>query len=699
MALEFIYVLIAILGVAVGLDWALLRWLRRARHVDAPGPRVKVLGVESPALTWLRYGRAPRYQISTTDWARARTRLAPLAEVGAIAAWALWVGRAYLNSEISVWPGGLDFTLNVQGYFPWTLLTRCGACVFWNGFVNGGVPALVELVAAILHPLFIAAILLWGVLNGVKYMVAAALILAGVAQWWLARVMRLSLVPRLWSAAMAVVGGHLAGRMENGLVEVIFSAASCALVIPIALELALHGRRRSAIVFGVLLGLALLAGQGYMQIGLVLCILPALVVFLFDDAFRLRPVWKEFALGGLIAILIAGALWVPLAHFWPNFAKPDDPGFAAVQPLEYLPLNLVIRDRAFYGLDALIKFPWPALYINYIGWVPVGLALLAFRLIPAEGRRTLVFMALAIVFVYLTAGGVTLKALAPIAPLLRSVRHPSEISSMAVPLLLALAAWGLDLLLKLRWPQLTLTLAPGAALTVSAAWIVLALPLGWAVRSAYDFGQNWLTTYRLPREYFRAIPTLASAEARWVEAPYADWNFATVAFDNGLKVSNTYRPWWWKDRPPPPPSLQATRDPVDAASPNFLGRTEVFNLVAQPDNLYAYVDTGAQRVPCRATALGGNIDVDCQTDAPGILTVHENHWTGWTAARDGFASQLGEGQWLSTAAPAGSHRYTFRYRPWDVPLGLVLTLIGLALAVRLWWGAPSASAQAQPAPG
>jgi hypothetical protein len=45
---------------------------------------------------------------------------------------------------------------------------------------------------------------------------------------------------------------------------------------------------------------------------------------------------------------------------------------------------------------------------------------------------------------------------------------------------------------------------------------------------------------------------------------------------------------------------------------------------------------------------------------------------------------LNAGTWLSVAAPAGTHHYEFRYRPWDVPVGAGLTLIGLALAVWVW---------------
>jgi hypothetical protein len=116
------------------------------------------------------------------------------------------------------------------------------------------------------------------------------------------------------------------------------------------------------------------------------------------------------------------------------------------------------------------------------------------------------------------------------------------------------------------------------------------------------------------------------------------------------------------------------------------------NIVAHPENEYALVETSGGLVPCRAQAQGGDIDVDCQTAAPGQLTVRENFFSGWSVRRDGAAAALGAGPWLTVQAPAGEHHYTFRYRPWDAPLGILLSLAGLALAVWLWFRPAAAAA-------
>ena len=76
--------------------------------------------------------------------------------------------------------------------------------------------------------------------------------------------------------------------------------------------------------------------------------------------------------------------------------------------------------------------------------------------------------------------------------------------------------------------------------------------------------------------------------------------------------------------------------------------------------------------------------MDCEAESAGALTVQENLVSGWTARVDGTRVALGRGPWLNVQAPAGRHHYVFRYRPWDVPVGLGLTLGGMAMAA--WMG-------------
>lgn len=636
-------------------------------------------------------GNAWRQQLLDAVYtARHRISWGTWAELGVIVLWALFVGRAYLSMDPTMWPHGNEFPFAIQSHYIWDLLPRCGICVFWNGFMNGGAPAFVELHGAPLHPLVILTTLLAGAINGTKITLIICLVAVGLGQWWLASVMQLGRTARLWSAALAVVGGHLAGRMDAGVFAVVLSTAMASLVIAPALELALTGRRRSAVLLGVTLALTLLSGQGYLQLGLLFGLFPALLLLLFDKKWTLRSTWKEFLLAGLLAVTLAGILTVPLLHFAPQVDKFRDPELRSAQPLEYIILNFLIRDVPFYRSNALFKQPYPYLYVNYISWVPLLLAIAALRLAPRPMPRRLLFFLLAIGLILLASSGATFKYFSPLMPgFMAGIQNPSLIAGLAVPLILGLAAWGLDLLLKLQWPKLTADLATGHTLSINTSWIFLAFPLLWAILSAGELGQPWLSLVPEKPNLDRVLRAMEPETAQWIAPPFGENFWNPVALQSGLKLTRALRPWWWKGREKPSPYIEGTRDPTAPKDPAYIETVDDIHLLLHPENEYAFVEAADRPIPCQATALGGQIDVTCQNKVDGTLVVREYTWTGWRAYRDGERVPLDEGPWLSVSAPAGEHHYAFRYRPWDVWAGLLSTLGGIGWAIWLWIRSPN----------
>ena len=61
----------------------------------------------------------------------------------------------------------------------------------------------------------------------------------------------------------------------------------------------------------------------------------------------------------------------------------------------------------------------------------------------------------------------------------------------------------------------------------------------------------------------------------------------------------------------------------------------------------------------------------------------ERNLPGWKAWQEDSRTELFDGTWLSVAAPAGEHTFHFRYLPWDVFLGLLLSAAGWGLAIFL----------------
>ena len=633
--------------------------------------------------------------MTDTGPARALTKqhLWDLAELVFIVLWGLWVGKAYLNFDPTVWPTGRELGMVIRTHYVWTLLPRCGDCVMWNGFVNGGAPAFAELQGAVLHPLVIVATLFFGGINGAKVILLACLILAGWAQWWLAKVMGLGRLPRLWSAAMAVVGGHLAGRMEHGVVELVLSTAMCSLVIPAALDLALTGRRRSAVALGIILALALLSGQVYMQIGLFLSILPAFFVCFISEGSRRRRLLKAVMLAGTLAVLLTASFWLPLLHFMPNFAKDTDPFFRSVQPLEYLPLNLVIRDLAFYYNSQMLgRLPYPYLYVTYIGWVPILLSLVPLGLTSRDKFRQLFALLLSIGLVYLCAGAVTLRLFEPLFPgLAANIRYPTVISGLAVPLVLGLAGWGLEHLVRwlrerfpltARWPRTVYSLN---------IWPLLWLPfLLFSLWPVYTFSLTWLGTRKISPDKYQVVQMLKTESTQWVSLPSGEHFWTPLAIEAGLKTTNAASPWSWNSRSDISPYIAAVRE-ATAQGHDLETIPGDISIERYPQNGYAFVKTDSGKTACTAVALGGHIDVDCVTDGPGYLSVQENAWSGWQAWCDDTPMALMDEPILTVPALSGGHHYTFRYRPWDVPIGLFVTAIGIVLASWLWWRPMAAS--------
>lgn len=638
----------------------------------------------------------PPDKAAPVEQSRSRLRVVvqPLVELAAIIAWAFWVGRDLLNSDPTMWPLGGDIQLHASFAYVWYWFSKCGACVAWNGMSNGGVPAFAEQLGGILHPIMPAAVLLFGPLEGFKVSIVASLAMAGIAQWWLARVMGLGVVPRLWAAALVVVGGHLAALLAGGWSIMVLSTAASSLVLAPGVQLGLTGSRRAAVLLGIMLGLAILTGHGYMQMGLLLAVLPPFVLFWFDEKYRLKPVWKEYLLAGGIALLISAVYWLPLFHFWPNVDKPFNPEFSGVQPLEYQPLNLVIRDRSFVTMEVLGQKSIFAYHAYYIGWIPILLAIAGLVLAPRTRTRLLLYFVSAILLVYLVAAAVTPGWIAQVFPSILGMRHPMVIAALAIPLIVGLSAWGLDGLIKLPWPRIGLSLASSGTTRISTA-VILAVPLWWSLSSAYDYSKPLLILTPIPPPYFNTLQKVKPATTEWIKTPYGDMNWFSsgLATDPTLKwvLSKEHRSWSWHARELPSAQVNIVRDPAGVDKSRIVATVDGNYIVTDPTANYASVKTPTSVAKCSATASAGNIDVDCATSQDGALVVQENNWNGWSAQVDGAPVSLLDGQWLSVAAPAGAHHFEFRYRPWDVTVGLMLLAIGLVLAGVLWWrsGAPA----------
>lgn len=644
--------------------------------------------------THLRTGFTHWRERITAVWMPALTKPATLLLIGEIwmvVIWAFFAGRTLMNFDSTFWPAGYEFPLSVRANFFWSNAQRCGLCALWNGNMNGGYPALIDLQGAVLHPLVALPTLLFGVVNGGKLSVILAMALGGLAQLWLGRLLGLGVPARIWAALLAVVAGSLTGRMENGLVVLVVSSASAALAIPAGLNLAMRPGPRSGVIFALVLASAALSGQGYLQIGLAAAILPMLLVYILTGREQRKPALVTLGLSLGLTILLAAVLLVPLLANSGTTVKDIDLEFKSVQPLEYMPLNLLIRDPQFFRSDALTKLPYPYLYINYIGWIPVLLAFVSLAFVPASRKRLYFFFAGAVTLVYLVSTMVLPRLLLGMIAeeILASVRHPTLIASLAVPLVLGLSAWGLDGLLR-SGPVVNFQWSPEESRSLHLSAVLLVVPLVWSLFSAYQFSAIWLGQIQQPVESRAIFKDAGLAPAQWTQMLSGELYWSITAPQAGIKLTEAFHPWHLTNRSMPPAQVLLDRATIEAAPGLTVDVVDGMYVARSATAQYASVllNNKNEIVPCQANAVGGNIDVLCDLPAPGVLTVYEHSWRGWTAWMGGQRTGLIPGEWLSVLMPAGKTVVSLRYQSLDFLIGLAITLVGWGLLMG-WLGRPA----------
>ncbi|MGI8477818.1 MAG: hypothetical protein ACR2OO_15815, partial [Thermomicrobiales bacterium] len=341
------------------------------------------------------------------------------------------------------------------------------------------------------------------------------------------------------------------------------------------------------------------------------------------------------------------------------------------------------------------KMLFPYLYINHTGGVVFVLAVFGFiRLARARPRIAWFLLAWA-VSTFWIASADPLRMLRDVAKPLPSVwsfvvgiRNPPLIARLAIPAILGLAAVGVDEVVRSRkrWPQCLIGVASPVSGRVFRVGfdtgLVAAALLLFALNDVKDHARIWISTAPTPAEMAPVLDRLRTPDAQWVNTPFGEQAWLGRAISRNLKISAAGIVWHWKDRPEPEPVLEASwvgpPPGMDLASkPN-----DISIYRAPPGREYAAVehDDGSRSV-CTAQSRGGDIDVACDTTLPGTLVVQENFSPDWTAEINGASKPVRqEGRAMTMAVPAGHATIALRYRPWDVPVGLALMTLGVAVA-------------------
>ncbi len=620
-------------------------------------------------------------------------------EIAVVLAWTYFFTQALFDLDSNNFPLGREFSWGIEPNFAWQRLLECGGCIFWNGNFQGGQPSFASPMSSFLHPLVFVTTAVWGVVNGGKMALAGSFFLAGLSQWFLGRVLGLGRVARVWGALAAVTGGHIAARMELGVFGVILSTATFPLVLALFLWLKKSPGNRRSVLLGASLAVLALGGQGYLQAGAGMVFLLGLLglrVFYWNPG--QARFFRYFGKSLLLAAILAAPFLIPFIHFLPNFGKTIDPSFSAAQSMGLSALNLVINDYGFYKIEALGRPAFPAHYILYIGWIPVLLAILALRENFKTERGEQVFLLVVLVFAAFWVGSAGfLKLLIRLSPItwfdqfLMGLRFPSFMLGLAIPPLLALSAIGADRLLQQKTPELSLGIsnseAKEAAFKFPLTWLLIPV-LALAIQSEFEMNSRFMVTTPIAPHVELVMQGLDEnlSDSQWVNLPFGEQFWIQPALGRGYKIGFDFtRTWTWPERLPPSPYLEINygNPPPGLENISVVAGLQLHRSTSGPNYARVEHDDGTLSA-CTAQSAWGNIDVRCTLNRPGTLRVQEYVFSGWRARVDGETAALEESVWLEVGLPAGDSTVEFRYRPWDAPLGILVSLAGIVWAAWDW---------------
>ena len=599
-------------------------------------------------------------------------------EILLLGLWVLWVGRDYLNFDPQMWPIGREFGVQVISHNFWNLLRECGNCALWNGSINGGFPALADTFGSAFHPFVMITTLLFGIVNGVKVATLIALWVMGISQWGISKLLGARGFIRFWSGALTIVGGHSLGRLELGAFGIMLSTSMAVLTIYSVLNFYKKKTKNATLLLALSVALLSLAGHGYFQVAILSWIL---IIFLLMINKLSPDTRKKFVIGLTLGLLMACVIIIPSIHFLPNVDKYGDEA-GIHQALEYIPLNLVIRDWDFYLNISLAKPPFPYLTNLYISWIPVLLAMLVLGLPKEKGKPYLFMLTIGLIYFLILSSGLPFQWISKLFPFVAGIRHTQLIAGLLGPVIIGIAAYGAEMLLQTEWPSINLSYSSGKQLFTAASSWLLIIPLIFSITSSYKFNTPFIKL-DFKHDIYKIIEELPNINNNWFEPPYGDQKWVLPSIERGYKVTHAGYPWWWKGRLNPAPYFQMTDgDPIEGMVPSRPATT--IPTYFDPNNLYASIHSSGINKPCTAMKSGGYISVECQNSEPGLLVIQENNWVGWKAWRDGQRVNIRGEDLIIVEAIKGDHSYTFKYIPLDAYIGIGLSTIAILVCLFLW---------------
>jgi hypothetical protein len=544
--------------------------------------------------------------------------------------------------RIDAWGiGDWDQHQFLYGVSRWAIADK-GEWPFWNPFACGGGPLLADPQSPAFYPLF-AFVLLFGVVPGLKILIAIHAALGSFGAWLFARRLGCGALSAWLPAAAYGCSSAYALHLATG--HATWMAMAYA---PLALA-ALHAgfeRLPRAGLAGAAAAMIVFLGNGYLLV--YLFVFAGIWAACESIATRSWRPLLAVAVMGLSASGIAAVKILPFIDFAGRVTSSDVADASGGGPV-LIWHALLGRDQslgAYEGLHSGQAWRWWE-YGAYVGpVVPFLAALYAFRRFRCAW--TLLAPAAAAILLALGSGwGIwdLLRAM----PGFAALRVPSRGIVFAVLFLgtmagLQIAEW------EARVPRALL----------AAAIAIAALDIGWVGRAS--FSEAFVVEPRpvaSPGDFHQRIGRKDFTKARDpVSGRYTSaYTDMYPAFLSGIGTVNCY------DRFHLPVAAQPSALPAGGANPRYRGEAWI-----------------AGEGDARLTEIGGDrITVEIDGAARGSLVVNQNFDDGWRAG-DGRPVVAREGL-LSVEVAAADRVVVLRYTPPGFFAGAALSLLASAVVV------------------
>jgi hypothetical protein len=646
--------------------------------------------------------------------------------------WAIIIAVAYAYCAVTL----LDFDplqlqqtgeQNNEGFgnlLAQTSLSHFGQVPLWNPFSTTGFPYAGDLNNYFWSPVATLPVILWGAINGMKVSVFIGFIIAGLGQWYLAKVCGLRGIFRLWASLTFMLSGGLALFWRVGWVYLFLGAVWFPWVFA-SFWVALHKKTRSSLIFcAFTVAMTFLTGGGYYPFYLLVTALVILIVAYLTS----EPILRKSMLPRALVISLMSAGFVAV-YLFPSLGG----------------LKLINR---VYGLDVTQNGSQPVLYamMNYLiavpewrdanilgtangwNWFYLGpLSIVAlFFLLPAFRKRRyrpelIAMLALtAIMLLWEANRYAPVKYIYDLIPFLYTLRFPNRLLVIAAsPLLIAggisfqviyerIQKWAKQYALLLRGRNNKTIIDLNSQVLITLTFILL-------------FFLSVRDTYRVNKpEAFGAhsLDLVSFDTLRWLKnydpsLYYVDlggglyfWSWDPAAYELGLPIINdtqverllTLYKQSADDSPfiatPKYQYLQTNQTPAPGAE--FVTDIEGYDLWYYPDALpFAFT------IPNDALTTGGKLDhaktVAVQVSYEGLnkvkaiansdgtadsLVVLVSDYPGWKLNVDGNPDSLTPiNYYLGAKLLPGTHTYTFTFDPPLYHIGLAITLYSIWIAL------------------